>query len=69
MKASLILPLAIMITPGREVRPAYIALSVGVLLTFVFVSVVSIRDPSHLKASVANIREKVHLYKYVINLV
>jgi hypothetical protein len=55
-----------MIIPGREVRPAYITLSVGVFLTFVFVSLVSIRDPSHLKASVANIRDKVHQYKYVV---
>jgi hypothetical protein len=57
-----------MILPGREIRPAYIALSVGAFLTFVFISLVSVRDPSHLKASVASLKEKVHQYKYVFTL-
>lgn len=54
------LSIATMIIPGREVRPAYLALSVGAFATFVFVSFVSFRDSSHLTAS---IREKVHQYK------
>lgn len=50
---------AIMIMPGREVRPAYLALSVGAFVTFIFVTLVSFGNSNHLNS----IREKVHKYK------
>jgi hypothetical protein len=49
---------------GREIKPAYIAFSLGALLTFVFVSLITIRDPSHLRSHVANFQDKVKQLKY-----
>ncbi|KAE9968345.1 hypothetical protein Vi05172_g5658 [Venturia inaequalis] len=47
-----------MIVPGREVRPAYLALSLGAFVTFIFITLVSFRDSNHPR----NIREKFHQY-------